>query len=521
MTDLTAVLLESATDKYTIVVAISVAAIASILIVILFIANRIRAQRRLSHIPGPWLAGWTRFWMVRANISGRYHEILYDTNVKYGSLARIGPNHLLTSDPAVIRRMNAPRSPYRRAPWYSVFRFKPRADNIITYLDEDKHEDLRRKMAPGYSGKEVPNVEETIDKWVLEWVKLIERKYISSPSDTKLMDLARQAQYFTLDVISDLAFGDPFGDIVDDTDKFDYIKTTEEAAGPIGVLAIFPRVHKWIEQSRVIDLLAPSAKDKTGLGPILNITRMRVEEQFAQTAEKQQPTMMGSFIRHGLTKEEAESESVLQVMAGSDTSATVIRVVLLHVLTSPEILSKLRAEIDEGICEGRISSPIRDSEARQLPYLQACIKEALRLWPPVVGMLQKIVAPEGDTIDGVFVPGGTLIAQNTWSLGRQPLLHGPDFALFKPERWLPTSSSSPANLAQMERDAELTFGYGRFKCLGQPVALMELNKVFVELLRRFEISVARPEKPWRCESRGIFLMKEFWVRVQRREGVEG
>ena len=96
-------------------------------------------------------------------------------------------------------------------------------------------------------------------------------------------------------------------------------------------------------------------------------------------------------------------------MAGSDTAATVMRFTFLHVLTSPLILHKLRAEIDNGVREGRISSPIRDSEARQLPYLQACIKESLRLFPPVTGLLQKVAPPEGDTINGKFIPGGTFI----------------------------------------------------------------------------------------------------------------
>jgi cytochrome P450 len=73
------------------------------------------------------------------------------------------------------------------------------------------------------------------------------------------------------------------------------------------------------------------------------------------------------------------------------------------------MMGKLRAEMEDGIKQGRISSPIRDSEARQLPYLQACIKEALRLWPPVTGLLQKVVPPEGDKFNGVFIPGGTFI----------------------------------------------------------------------------------------------------------------
>lgn len=96
-------------------------------------------------------------------------------------------------------------------------------------------------------------------------------------------------------------------------------------------------------------------------------------------------------------------------MAGSDTSATIIRAAFLNILTSPSILAKLRSEIDEGIANGQISSPIKDSEARKLTYLQAVIKETLRLWPPVQGLLLKEVPPEGDTFKGTFLPGGTFI----------------------------------------------------------------------------------------------------------------
>jgi cytochrome P450 len=96
-------------------------------------------------------------------------------------------------------------------------------------------------------------------------------------------------------------------------------------------------------------------------------------------------------------------------MGGSDTSATIIRVVFLYLMTSPKMMGNFRTELNDGIKSGRISSPIKDSEAKQLPYLQACIKEALRLWPPITGLLQKVVPPEGDTFNGTFIPGGTFI----------------------------------------------------------------------------------------------------------------
>jgi cytochrome P450 len=182
------------------------------------------------------------------------------------------------------------------------------------------------------------------------------------------------------------------------------------------------------------------------------------------------------------------------------------------------MMNTIRAEIDGGIKSGLISDPIRDSEARQLPYLQAVIKEALRLWPPVVGLLQKVAPPEGDTINGVFIPGGTFVGQCAWALGRNPAIYGPDCALFRPERWL---EASPEEYQKMDRQSDLTFGYGRFACLGRPVATIELNKVFVQLLRNFNFEVVDPSKPWSSDSWGIFLQKDFWVRITEREETRG
>lgn len=251
--------------------------------------------------------------MLWANTSGRNHEHLYNANLQYGSLVRIGPNHLLTNDAEIIRRMNAPRSPYRRSKWYTTFRFKPRADNIITVISEEKHEDLRKKMAAGYSGKEVPYLEEHIDHHIQEWLKLIRRKYVSSSHETRPMDLARGAQFFTLDVISDLAFSKPFGDLQADADVFGYIKATHDSAGVINALALFPAIHHWIERSRLFDLLAPKAKDKTGLGPVVGTVERIVGERFDKPAQETKRDMLDSFIRHGLERDQAVSEAVLQV----------------------------------------------------------------------------------------------------------------------------------------------------------------------------------------------------------------
>ena len=153
-------------------------AITIALLLLALIFNRILVYRRLSHIPGPAWAGISRLWQMRACVSGRQHLIYGEMCQKYGGLARIGPNILITSDPDQIRRMCAPRSDYRRGEWYHAMRSKPGFDNILSEHDEERHDELRRKMAAGYAGKENPLLEETVDHRVLDFVQLIDRKYM-------------------------------------------------------------------------------------------------------------------------------------------------------------------------------------------------------------------------------------------------------------------------------------------------------------------------------------------------------
>lgn len=66
-----------------------------------------------------------------------------------GSLARIGPNHLVTSDPEQMRKMLSVRSAYRRSDWYIGTRFDPCRENIVSERNDDRHTALRAKMTAG------------------------------------------------------------------------------------------------------------------------------------------------------------------------------------------------------------------------------------------------------------------------------------------------------------------------------------------------------------------------------------
>lgn len=93
-------------------------------------------------------------------------------------------------------------------------------------------------------------------------------------------------------------------------------------------------------------------------------------------------------------------------------------------------------------------------------------------------MIQKQVPPEGDTFDDRFLPGGTRIAVSILPIQRSKEVFGQDSEVFRPERWLDISDEK---YREMSQTVDQVFGWGRWQCLGKPVAMLELNKVFVEV----------------------------------------
>lgn len=202
--------------------------------------------------------------------------------------------------------------------------------------------------------------------------------------------------------------------------------------------------------------------------------------------------MLGSFIRHGLSQKEASGEALLQVVAGTDTTATGLKTIMLHVMTRPEIYRTLQTEIEEGLSQELISSPVKDAEARRLPFLQAVIKEGLRIRSPAGGAFFKTVPRGGDVLGGVFLPGGTEVGVSHLSFLHSKQIFGADAEVFRPERWLEADAEQ---LGKMNSVVDLIFHSGKYQCLGKSVALMEYNKIFVELFKTFEFSVVNAESP--------------------------
>jgi cytochrome P450 len=303
-------------------------------------------------------------------------------------------------------------------------------------------------------------------------VDLLERKYISTSTEFKPVDFARKAQYLTLDIIAAIAFGGEFGFLERDEDVFKYIETTEQTIPLMIMCASFPWISSLIA-SPLFKPLMPKKTDTYGLGRIMGAARHFVAERFEADA-KPRMDMLGSFVRHGLSQEDAETEMMVQILAGSDTTAGAIRAIFLHLLSNRQVLEKLLDEIRTS----NVSDPIQDAEARKMPYLQAVIKEGLRIWPPVTGLQSKYVPPGGVTLNGYFLPTGTKIGYCAFGLFLDEGLWGPDARVFRPDRFL---EGSAEEIKRKESNIDMVFGTGRASCLGKSVAAIELNKVFVQV----------------------------------------
>ena len=158
-----------------------------------------------------------------------------------------------------------------------------------------------------------------------------------------------------------------------------------------------------------------------------------------------------------------------------------------YVLRTPGCLPKLREELDTNLQPASSAAAstcfqTTYSEARELPYLHACIQKAFRIHPSLGMMTERIVPASGATICGTFIPGGTLVGCNAWVVQRSKDTFGEDSDTYRLERWLEDEERT----RRMER-AMFNFGAGNHVYLGQNIALMNIYKLVPSLLRTYEV----------------------------------
>lgn len=353
-----------------------------------------------------------------------------------------------------------------------------------------------------YSGRDIDTLEPDIDARIDDLTVLIRDTYAG-----KKMDFAAVARFFTLDVLSTIAFGGrPFGFMAANDDLWDYDKLLQMFYPVMQMVCHHTIPRKLLQLPGIRDVAVPKYTDKTGVGALLAVAHRAVAERYGPDA-KVRNDMLGHFVKKGFSQEQCESEAFLQVIAGSDSTTTVLRSVVWLLLGSPNAYAKLRVELDEVPVDGSV---ISYSQTQRLQYLQACVWEGLRLYPPLGDLKTKVASADGDTIKGVFFPPNVEVALNDESMCRDEAVFGPDASIFRPERWI-EAESDPQRRIKYRKTVDTVFGTGRFQCLGRHIAMMELHKTLAHLIRTFDFQLADPLQGVEQKLYGVYVQKGMYV----------
>jgi len=114
-----------------------------------------------------------------------------------------------------------------------------------------------------------------------------------------------------------------------------------------------------------------------------------------------------------------------------------MRTVMYNIIVHPQTLHRLRNELQDAQQQGNLSQPFPTfKEVRHLPYLDACVWEALRIHPPFCLPFERVVPSDGITICGTFLPPRTVVGMSPYVVNRHRGTFGEDVDLWRPERWL-------------------------------------------------------------------------------------
>ena len=206
---------------------------------------------------------------------------------------------------------------------------------------------------------------------------------------------------------------------------------------------------------------------------------------------------------------------MINMITGADTTAITIRSVLYYSIRNPQVWNRLQREI------GAVEDVVAFKDARALPYLDACVREAMRMHPPVGMIMERFVPPQGlELPDGTKVPPGVAVGLNPYIINRNTSVYGEDVETFRPERWLQEDGESEegfsARLANMNA-CDLTFGAGSRICIGKHLGLVETFKVVATLVARYNIELVHSLRDWHVTNSWFMRQEGIEVRLSKRK----
>ncbi|KAL4917342.1 cytochrome P450 [Aspergillus aurantiobrunneus] len=434
----------------------------------------------LSIHPGPKWRVASPIPYIIGLVTGRHHIIVKELHQQYGSVVRTAPNKLsFITAPAwrdiyghkKANELEMPKDPQ----WYLP---DPNAQHIIL-SDRERHAHFRRLFSNGFSDRSLRDQEPLLQHYV--------SLFLDGLEGLDTVDIVQRFNWTTFDIIGDLTFGEPFGCLEHSMlhpwvrDMFEAIRGTVY----LRVTQEFPGLRQYV--NTILPRILPMSSIKRRQEN-LQYTREKVMRRLNNKDNR--PDFMDNVLRQpegkGLTLPEMFSNSFIFILAGSETTATLLSGAVYLLLRHPEIKQKLVYELDAAFPD---ETAITTEATSRLTYLAAVIQEALRLYPPVPIGLPRVVPEGGAIVNGQFIPAGTSVTVSHLAAYTAPK-NFQDPEVFIPERFI----HREAYYGQHE--VLQPFSHGPRNCIGKNLAYAELRLILARLFHRFEMRLGEESNGW-------------------------
>lgn len=438
--------------------------------------------KQLSQAPGPLLASLTDFWRAWYQYNGKLRLKLVELHRRHGPVVRYGVNSVSISEPSVIDVVYGSRAGFTTAESYKVLvgiSNGKEVSSLVSTADETRHGALRRSVANAFTPTAVLDYETHVDQTLVELLELLSHK--------SRLDLSQTILYYTMDAAGRFSFGAPLGCLAAEADVGGSIAVVRQRFNHWGWWSSLP----WLERLVYRNPIAMSIKQApSGMAAA---AASRLQARAAKPLDESQPKdlltkfLQASKVHPDVLDTRGVVGMLMSTISGAgDTTATAVTAIIYYLLKHHEPLTKLLAELESADIDRPVPAY---SQVSKLPFLNAVIKEGMRLCPSATWPIERRVPAGGATIAGMSFPEGTSVGVHQLALHLSPTVFGRDADVYRPERWLTTDTEA---LRAMEV-AHVGFSRGRRVCLGQNIAVMQMKKLVPALLLRFHVSPSAQE----------------------------
>jgi len=418
---------------------------------------------RLRHFPGPIGARISKLWHTWQVREAKNHLVLDKLYHEYGTFVRTGPSELTVFSPEALWAMNAPGNTYTRPDWYDSINPMKSLANVRSPA---VHDQRRRIWDQAFSVKAIRNYEGRIAKYADQLSQLIGAK---NGQPVNVYDFF---SFYTSDVMSDLAFGKPFNNLLGEK-LHKSVQGVRNFMGVFGTLSPIP----WF-----VRLGSGLLMRLNGWKGFMEFTKTKMGEriQLEPTVPDVSSYLISASVEKGTLEEDREfleGDALVLIIVGSDSMATTSIMTFMNLARYPQYQDQIRSELQS------VASISDFAAIMDLPVLKSVIFETLRLWPPIPSGSGRIVPKGGLTVAGQHIPAGTTLFAPRFTIARLESC----FARaneFIPERW----TTKPWMVK--DKHGYSPFSAGRYNCVGQRLAMMNVSHLVALLVSKYNIQFA-------------------------------